>query len=393
MRKSFALLLVTLTLLVQGSIWAQSQTSSLTVTQSSVDQIKSEWKKMKQWRDQHENNTLDTSTFKTNEKGALRKIRDAVDALKKEVEVKPSAKAFDTQVSRLEEFFSGKATRKKDDISVGIKTVQSAFDEALKGLAADYELATGTPTPTPTPTPAPLTLEGLDQKLNHSSDKFLMLSVALMIASLVIISLTAWWLKGRITQVRDGLNMRLKQGDLQRQEFAAHLQSLHGESQNQLRQLSTLSTGLHTLHAEVTNLRASVQAAQSAPVINRPRPEPAYAASAPEPAFVSVNDYLRRVAGNSHRAKHALIPPDALQKSTGDDAPYVIAANGRSGFHEVIPSYARFTSSQDFAHYQKFYDCEQPSAGEVFIVEPALAAYDAASGQYHLKRKGRLQIG
>ncbi len=201
-----------------------------------------------------------------------------------------------------------------------------------------------------------------------------------------------WWLKHRGDQVEYVLKKRLAQTDQRQQELMDHLNNLSAAVKENANHLSTFDTSVKPLWAEVAGLRASLHSLQQDQRDIIPRPRTEEPPPEPAPGTVSVAEYLGRLVGHSHRAKHALIPPDALQKA-GDDGIYVVAPGRRSGLFEVVPGYPRFTSGQDFARYQKFYDCDQPSSGEVFIVELALATYDSASHQYQLYKKGRLQIG
>jgi hypothetical protein len=70
----------------------------------------------------------------------------------------------------------------------------------------------------------------------------------------------------------------------------------------------------------------------------------------------------------------------------------LLPAEGQADVYNVIPAVPRFQSSQDYSHFSNFYDCDQPSSGEVFILQPARAVYDHATGQWKLRSKGRLQI-
>jgi hypothetical protein len=57
----------------------------------------------------------------------------------------------------------------------------------------------------------------------------------------------------------------------------------------------------------------------------------------------------------------------------------------------VVPRAAQFQTKQDFhTYYEKYYDCARPSAGEVWIVEPALVS--KVQGGWLLREKGTLEI-
>lgn len=57
----------------------------------------------------------------------------------------------------------------------------------------------------------------------------------------------------------------------------------------------------------------------------------------------------------------------------------------------VVPRYAQFQTKQDFyTYYEKYYDCSRPSAGDVWIIEPAVV--QNVSGGWQLREKGVLEI-
>lgn len=111
------------------------------------------------------------------------------------------------------------------------------------------------------------------------------------------------------------------------------------------------------------------------------------------PANVYVSEYLNRVGGQGILVKSVLMRPDVLQLADGDGLYLVLPIDGQHNRYEVIPGISRFSGAQDFSHFSYFYDCEQPAAGEVIILEPAQAIYNDAAGQWVLQRKGRLQMG
>jgi hypothetical protein len=68
-----------------------------------------------------------------------------------------------------------------------------------------------------------------------------------------------------------------------------------------------------------------------------------------------------------------------------------VAGGAREWF--VLPRTQRFGSPQEFyVHYQQYYDCVQPAAGDIEIVEPTIVVADEEQGGWKLKQKGRLQM-
>ena len=58
----------------------------------------------------------------------------------------------------------------------------------------------------------------------------------------------------------------------------------------------------------------------------------------------------------------------------------------------VIPKVMRFATQQDYTHYQKYFDCDDPSSGDVWIIRPAVVVSDSDKNEWSLKEKGQLEI-
>jgi hypothetical protein len=57
----------------------------------------------------------------------------------------------------------------------------------------------------------------------------------------------------------------------------------------------------------------------------------------------------------------------------------------------VIPSVGQFQMKQDFYnYYDSYYDCDQPAAGDVWILNPAIV--EKVNGGWRLSEKGRLEV-
>jgi hypothetical protein len=106
----------------------------------------------------------------------------------------------------------------------------------------------------------------------------------------------------------------------------------------------------------------------------------------------SVTDFMSRFAQGGTKAKPAIMPQDALEQTDSDEIYMLFANNNHPHNFLVIPRHSHFRSTQDYLHYSKFYECDQPSSGEVWIVVPAQATYDQQSNQWSLHQRGKLQI-
>jgi hypothetical protein len=75
-----------------------------------------------------------------------------------------------------------------------------------------------------------------------------------------------------------------------------------------------------------------------------------------------------------------------------EDGEFVLILDGSASNQLiVIPALTNFITKQDFyEHYQDYYHCENPSAGEVIIVEPTVV--DRVEGGWRLSEAGRLEV-
>jgi hypothetical protein len=77
-----------------------------------------------------------------------------------------------------------------------------------------------------------------------------------------------------------------------------------------------------------------------------------------------------------------------------EDGPFLLIEedNKSNSSFFVIPRILRFTSTQDYDHYRRYYECANPSAGEVWIVRPAVVVTEGHEGEWKLMDKGQLKI-
>jgi hypothetical protein len=207
----------------------------------------------------------------------------------------------------------------------------------------------------------------------------------------------AWWLKqtinnihGRITAIQRGNSADLSETKNNVNKLAIAV----SENKNGLETLQNRT--LPALEAHIRNSLAKFEIAAQG---NRSRESMIHsydsALSLPNhaPQQKTVAEYLTRARGDSIKAKKVLMRADALQEASDGDEIYILSPDERHhGMFKAIPNYPRFSSSQDFSHYAPFYDCDEPSSGEVWIIEPALATYETESNQWRLSKKGKMQI-
>lgn len=121
------------------------------------------------------------------------------------------------------------------------------------------------------------------------------------------------------------------------------------------------------------------------------RAEPPFEVPA-EPTFPSlVADYLSRLRPDQSTGVEADFRTNRLVAAAAETAPFVFIEDGDgSGAGIVLPK-PRLLRSQEFSSYYKgYYYCSDPSAGEVYIIEPAVVFRDGTG--WRLSQMGRMEI-
>ncbi len=172
--------------------------------------------------------------------------------------------------------------------------------------------------------------------------------------------------------------------------------------------LVTLNNRMAELQSEIRDLRRSLQDDNRAILdgVRRAGASSAayagsssgYAAQSPrfekeEPAFpAAAEDYLNR-----NRRSAVVVKPDFQNGILVQDAEgqgEFMLVRDHSAPDEllyVIPRTGYFQTKQDFlTYYAKYYECARPSAGTVWIVQPAVV--DRVSGGWSLREKGELEV-
>lgn len=75
-----------------------------------------------------------------------------------------------------------------------------------------------------------------------------------------------------------------------------------------------------------------------------------------------------------------------------EDGEFVLIPDGNASHQPIlIPAITRFVTKQEFyEHYQDYYHCESPSAGDVIVIEPAVV--EKIEGGWRLGEAGRLEV-
>jgi hypothetical protein len=165
--------------------------------------------------------------------------------------------------------------------------------------------------------------------------------------------------------------------------------------------LQTTVDNVEGLLKETTNSVSSIQRSlQSAP----PPPPQNFAsndviASAPRDGQsrvefpMTAENYLSRVENNLVPVKYDYIKKMLLRVDDGEGLMFLVEDGSAPGnMYYVVPQIKRFQAKGDFMAYSEYFDCANPSAGEIMIIQPA-TAYRAPGGEgWMLHDKGVLKV-
>jgi hypothetical protein len=194
-------------------------------------------------------------------------------------------------------------------------------------------------------------------------------------------SLLVWWknkdLESLLLRTRREIEAKTYLGETQ-------VETLKDEITNCKSALNSLRSNIPPdLTYEVHNLKQQLQYLGS----QRPGEAPPNHHAPPVP---TVKYYLNQVGNSVVRAETAFMRGDTLTQD--GDGKFALLPLRQEGQYFAIPFYERFGSAQDFSHYQKFYQCDQPSAGEIIVLDPAIVDFDTVSREWNLRKRGVLQI-
>jgi hypothetical protein len=109
------------------------------------------------------------------------------------------------------------------------------------------------------------------------------------------------------------------------------------------------------------------------------------------PTFPSlVSEYLSRIGDSLKNAVEADFITNTLVQTSTQAAPFMLIAEQEAAAGYVLPK-PRLQRGQDFSQfYKSYYDCAEPSAGEVYIVRPARV--ERVGNRWRLQEMGKMEI-
>jgi hypothetical protein len=175
-----------------------------------------------------------------------------------------------------------------------------------------------------------------------------------------------------LTQRQDELAKHFVAVGNQHRSGIARLESIEGELQALGRRARALSDG------------RGYQSDSS-----RPQPPPV------EPEFpASVNEYLDKMKRNSTVVKPDFQNGILVSDLDGRGELVLIRdtslADGAQPLF-LVPRVGQFQTKQEFhSYYERYYECQRPSAGDVWIIDPAVVS--TVPGGWELREKGVLEV-
>lgn len=278
-----------------------------------------------------------------------------------------------------------------DDAADKLEAAERSYSQNLNRNAA-------TPTPTPTPSQTPE-----DAGKSYGLMDYVIYGLAIAGGLLVLVLIGTG-----ILQLRNQLR---KYFEHQLGKAAAANASVTREAQKEIvEKLSSLSsaqhdtnTRLHDVHTEIRSLARLMRDSSpgrgdgrayssfgSSYGHNDPQPPPKE-----EPDFpVSAVDYLGKMTRFANVVKPDFQNGILINDPDGTGELMLIRDSRRPDETQplfVVPRHAQFSTKQDFyTYYEKYYDCSKPSAGDVWIIDPAVV--EKVSGGWQLREKGVLEI-
>jgi hypothetical protein len=287
---------------------------------------------------------------------------------------------------------SGKPFREGDKVLAIRETIQAASEVTAgtgKGL-------TGSPSPPRSPAS-----EKLDTSDSEGGLMSFILPIAGGIAGLGLIVLavfgvlrmrTGFWVKlddhvnGIVQAHANGLKRR-------QDELGKQLLTIGDEHKRTSNRLDAIESGLQTLGRIVRQGTADGSGYQG---VRQAFDE--YARQTPEtvePEFpASASEYLNKMKRNS-----TVVKPDfqngILVSDIDGKGELVLIRDARISDEDqplfVVPRVTQFQTKQEFhSYYERYYECQRPSAGDVWIIDPAVVS--TVPGGWELRGKGVLEV-
>lgn len=290
------------------------------------------------------------------------------------------------------------AEQKRAGYSHGAKSV--AIENALSAANQFLNSGGNDPTPTPSVSTSPTPSPGEQDKNSGLMGLLIPIGGGIAAAALIVLLIfgilrmrRGYWARfdhhvGRAVKANTAELMQ-RQDELakhfvalgnQHRSGSARLESIEGELQALGRRARAMSDGRGYQSDSSRNSGNDSSRPQAPPV---------------EPEFpASVNEYLNKMKRNS-----TVVKPDfqngILVSDLDGRGELVLIRDTRlaDGAQPLflVPRVGQFQTKQEFhSYYERYYECQRPSAGDVWIIDPAVVS--TVPGGWELREKGVLEV-
>jgi hypothetical protein len=282
------------------------------------------------------------------------------------------------------------------------ENLRGKLSDASEALTAvQFVVAGGSPTPTPSSAPSVKSSPAV-QDTTWSFSLWNTLTLALAIAAgLLVLFLLFMGVQHLRAQSKRNLEARLAKVAVAQVSATKESQKELADKLNSLTATQKeISNGVLDLHTEVRSLARLVRESSSDRNDQRHAPAANYQARMEdslkdEPEFpVSAGDYLGKMDRFANIVRPDFQNGILVNDPEGKGELMLIRDSGLADEAQplfVVPRATQFQTKQDFyTYYEKYYDCARPTAGDVWILGPAVV--EKVNGGWRLREKGMLEI-
>lgn len=192
----------------------------------------------------------------------------------------------------------------------------------------------------------------------------------------------------------NGVNDRIGKLQLSVSDLAKSVQSLKTKNQELYGDLKNLAKQFQGQAGEISALKHQGRSFQSKqPDYQMSSPAASVPVFTPEPEFpVPVEEFLNKNGHHGIVAKFDYKTNLLIEDTSGDGALMIVRDdNIPGGLLYVVPRFGLFKTKDDFyTHLERYYDCQNPRGGTVWIKEPSVVERD--ENGWTLREKGEIEV-
>lgn len=191
----------------------------------------------------------------------------------------------------------------------------------------------------------------------------------------------------------NGVNDRIGKLQLSVSDLSKSVQNLKTKNQELYGDLKNLAKQFQGQAGEISVLKHKEQSQSKPPDYQMPSPAASIPVFTPEPEFpVSVEEFLNKNGHHGIVAKFDYKTNLLIEDASGDGALIIVRDdNIPGGLLYVVPRFGLFKTKDDFyTHLERYYDCQNPRGGTVWIKEPSVVERD--ENGWTLREKGEIEV-